>query len=144
MTTLRKLPTIAPRAKAANGRSHGIGWIVTSRAAGFAAAATVRAAADDLAAAAERGPTSRGAAVEWRRRVGIEPTFRRFRAETTVLKTAGATRPHSPPSGERRQRTPVAHSEFFIHTPRLSGVRLLRRDSLRARCHRRQFPQRRH
>ncbi len=35
----------------------------------------------------------------WRRRVGIEPTFRRFRAETTVLKTAGATRPHSPPSG---------------------------------------------
>src|SRR6476659_727020 len=33
----------------------------------------------------------------WRRRVGIEPTLRRFRAETTVLKTAEATRPHSPP-----------------------------------------------
>src|SRR6478672_8912447 len=32
-----------------------------------------------------------------RRRVGIEPTLRRFRAETTVLKTAEATRPHSPP-----------------------------------------------
>src|SRR5260370_24430121 len=39
---------------------------------------------------------------DWRRRVGIEPTLRRFRAETTVLKTAGATRPHSPPRvGER-------------------------------------------
>src|SRR5438270_13188561 len=41
----------------------------------------------------------------WRRRVGIEPTFRRFRAETTVLKTAGATRPHSPPRIARRTRT---------------------------------------
>jgi hypothetical protein len=28
-----------------------------------------------------------------RRRVGLEPTLRRFRAETTVLKTAGASRP---------------------------------------------------
>src|SRR5260370_31573936 len=43
---------------------------------------------------------------DWRRRVGIEPTLRRFRAETTVLKTAGATRPHSPPGvwrAEERQ-----------------------------------------
>jgi hypothetical protein len=34
--------------------------------------------------------------VHWRRRVGIEPTHRRFRADATVLKTAGATKPHSP------------------------------------------------
>ena len=43
-----------------------------------------------------------GVTPSWRRRVGIEPTFRRFRAETTVLKTAEATRPHSPPERARK------------------------------------------
>jgi leader peptidase (prepilin peptidase) / N-methyltransferase len=47
----------------------------------------------------------RAAASAWRRRVGIEPTLRRFRAETTVLKTAEATRPHSPPHVVVRRQT---------------------------------------
>src|SRR6185369_9132901 len=64
MTTLRKLPMIAPSATAKNGRMSG---------------------------------TRKDCTVKWRRRVGIEPTYRRFRADTTVLKTAEATRPHSPP-----------------------------------------------
>src|ERR1044071_413903 len=48
-------------------------------------------------ARARGGRAKRSAKKHWRRRVGIEPTLRRFRAGTTVLKTAEATRPHSPP-----------------------------------------------
>src|SRR5438045_1732114 len=50
----------------------------------------------------------------WRRRVGIEPTLRRFRAETTVLKTAGATRPHSPPRKESADDNTAMFEKAFL------------------------------
>src|SRR5450432_3644837 len=60
----------------------------------------------------------------WRRRVGIEPTLRRFRAETTVLKTAEATRPHSPPSS-RAER----YGKWFVDAKNFRLLGCVREES---------------
>ena len=66
-----------------------------------------------------------GLRADWRRRVGIEPTFRRFRDETTVLKTAGATRPHSPPRGEKSADDNIQARENAFALSMRGGTSLL-------------------